>query len=99
MPVALHSWKKDADGTIHLRHTFYAATEAEAKALMEEHGEGCKAFGPALEEGHTIEMTEEIELLPTVETVEDWGEEGVFVDDDEEDEEDDDDEDEEDDED
>lgn len=81
MAIALHSWKKDADGKIRVRHTFYAATEAEAEALMEEHGEGCEAFGPALEEGHTIEVTEEIDVLPTVETVEDWGEEGVMVDD------------------
>lgn len=80
MAIALHSWKKDADGKIRVRHTFYAATEAEAEALMEEHGEGCEAFGPALEEGHTIEVLEEIDALPTVETVEDWGEEGVLVD-------------------
>jgi hypothetical protein len=77
MPIALHSWKKDADGKIRVRHTFYAATEKEAETLMEAHGDACEAFGPALEAGETIEVVEDIVALPTVDTVEDWGEEGL----------------------
>ena len=82
MPIALHSWKKDADGKIRVRHTFYAETEEEAEALMEAHGEGCKSFGPALEAGETTEVVEEIDELPAPETIDDWGEEGVIEDDD-----------------
>jgi hypothetical protein len=81
MAIALHSWKKDADGKISVRHTFYAATEKEAERLMEAHGDGCEAFGPALEAGETIEVVEDIDELPTVDTVEEWGKEGVAPDD------------------
>jgi hypothetical protein len=77
MAIALHSWKKDADGKIRVRHTFYAATEKEAERLMHAHGDGCEAFGPALDAGETIDITEEIEQLPTVEMLDDWGEEGL----------------------
>lgn len=59
MSVALHSYKVDADGNITVRHTFYAATDDEAEELMNEHADGCKAYGPALEDGDTIEIFED----------------------------------------
>lgn len=61
MAVALHSYKIDSDGEIRVRHTFYADTAEEADELMEKHAEGCRAFGPALEAGETIEVIEDID--------------------------------------
>jgi hypothetical protein len=71
MPVALHSWKIDDDGEIRVRHTFFARTEAEADKLLEQHAGGCKAYGPAVEQGDTIEIVEEIDELPDAEALED----------------------------
>ena len=42
-------------------HTFFADTEEEAEKLMQQHGAGCAAFGPALAAGDTIELMEDIE--------------------------------------
>jgi hypothetical protein len=61
MAVALHSYKVDSDGEIRVRHTFYADTEEEADRLLEQHAEGCRAFGPAFEQGDTIELIEDID--------------------------------------
>jgi hypothetical protein len=73
MAVALHSYKVDADGEIRVRHTFYADTEEEADRLLEQHAAGCKAFGPAFEEGDTIELIEDIDAedLPDAEELRD----------------------------
>lgn len=72
MAIALHSYKIDKDRKIRVRHTFYAATEEEAEELMEDHGDGCEAFGPALDAGNTIEISEDIADtdLPDVATLE-----------------------------
>lgn len=70
MAIALHSYKIDTDGVIRVRHTFYANSEPEADKLMEQHGAGCKAFGPALEAGETIEIVEEIDELPDPDVIE-----------------------------
>lgn len=64
MTVALHSYKIDRDGTITVRHTFYAATEDEAEDLMDAHADGCAAYGPALDKGDTIEIFEEVPAAP-----------------------------------
>jgi hypothetical protein len=60
MSTALHSYKVDKDGQIRVRHTFYAPDEVSAEVLMDEHGDGCDAYGPALDAGQTIEIYEEI---------------------------------------
>lgn len=70
MAVALHSYKIDRDGVIRVRHTFYGATEEACENEMEEHAEGCAAYGPALDEGETIEIFEENVPAPDVEALE-----------------------------
>jgi hypothetical protein len=62
MAVHLHSFKVDKDGQVRVRHTFYAGTEEEAEELMEAHADRCKAYGPALDAGETIEILEDGEL-------------------------------------
>lgn len=71
MPVKLNSYKIDSDGEIRVLHTFFADTDEEADKLMEQHAGGCKAFGPALESGDTIEIYEDIDEpdLPDAETL------------------------------
>jgi hypothetical protein len=69
MTIALHSYKVDDDGKITVRHTFYAATEEEAEELMDEHADGCRAYGPAIEDGDTIEIFEEIDAPPDAEAL------------------------------
>lgn len=68
--IALHSYKIDGDGEIRVRHTFYAETEDEAENLMDDHADGCKAYGPALESGDTIEILETGVPAPDVEELE-----------------------------
>jgi len=77
MAIALHSYKIDDDGEIRVRHTFYAATIEAADALLKAHANGCKAFGPAFDEGDTIEIEEEIDddEMPDAETLEEITEE------------------------
>src|SRR5690348_6212861 len=95
MSVALHSYKIDADGKIRVRHTFYAATETEAELLKSQHAGGCKSFGPAVEEGLTIDELVEDVAPPTQADAELGGFDGDISDLDEDDEEADDDEEEE----
>jgi hypothetical protein len=64
MAYALHVDKLDSDGTIRVRHTFYGETEAECETLRDAHGEGCKAFGPALQQEKVIQDFEEIDEIP-----------------------------------
>jgi hypothetical protein len=64
MPIALHVDKLERDGTIRVRHIFFGDTLAECEALRNEHGAGCRAFGPALEQNHVIEEVEDIEEIP-----------------------------------
>jgi hypothetical protein len=65
MPFSLTVDKLEDDGTIRVRHIFFGETEEECEDLRDEHGAGCKAFGPALErkEG-VIEEIEEIDEIP-----------------------------------
>lgn len=64
MAISLTVDKLESDGTIRIRHTFFGDTLAECEALRDEHGEGCKAFGPALERGTVIEEVQEIDVIP-----------------------------------
>ena len=64
MSYALHVDKLEDDGTIRVRHTFYGETEEECETLRDQHGAGCKAFGPALEKDRIAEETEEIDEIP-----------------------------------
>lgn len=64
MPIALHSFKIDADGKIRVAHTFYADDEDEARVLLLEHAQACPKFGPAYRAEETIEIAEEIDALP-----------------------------------
>lgn len=64
MAFALRVDKLESDGTIRVTHIFYGDTEEECEELRDAHGEGCKAFGPALEHGRVIEEVEEIDEMP-----------------------------------
>lgn len=64
MAYALHVDKLDPDGVIRVRHTFYGETEEECQEIRDQHGAGCKAFGPALEQDKIIEELEEIDEIP-----------------------------------
>lgn len=68
MAYALHVDKLDPDGVIRVRHTFYGETEEECCEIRDQHGAGCKAFGPALEQEKIIEEFEEIGEVPEWET-------------------------------
>jgi hypothetical protein len=57
---------------IRVAHTFYGETEGEAEAVLLAHAEACPKFGPAYHHNHTVEVSEEIDALPTPETVEDF---------------------------
>lgn len=64
MAYALHVDKEELDGTIRIRHTFYGETQEECEQLRDQHGDGCKAFGPALQTERVIEDWEEIDEIP-----------------------------------
>lgn len=64
MAIQLTVDKLEPDGTIHVRHIFFGETLAECNRLRDEHGAGCKAFGPALDHGKVIEIAEEISEVP-----------------------------------
>jgi hypothetical protein len=81
MTVALHSGVIDKDGKVRVHHTFYGETETMARRTMENHAAGCAVFGPALENGHTIEVLNEIDEMPTEETFPEF----TFVDEEDED--------------
>jgi len=85
MAVALHSWIIEKDGSLKVRHSFYAETEEEAERMLKQHAAGCGHFGPANAEERTIEIIEEIDELPTEDTLEEF--EGGWDDDGEEDDE------------
>ena len=83
MAVALHSYKVDSDGEIRVRHTFYGADEDECEQLKEQHARGCKAFGPAVESGDTIDIFEDLDEdeLPDVDDLRDLEDEQTEDDD------------------
>jgi hypothetical protein len=62
--VALYVDKLESDGTIRVTHIFYGDSEEECYELRDRHGEGCKAFGPALDGGKIIEHFEEVDGIP-----------------------------------
>jgi len=64
MAFALTVDKLDADGTIHVRHIFYGETIEECERRRDQHAEGCRAFGPALDDEMVIEESEEIDEIP-----------------------------------
>ena len=64
MAWALHVDKLEPGGKISIRHTFFAKTPADCEKLRDEHGAGCRAFGPALEQHKTIEIFEQLDELP-----------------------------------
>jgi hypothetical protein len=64
MPVEITVDKLEADGTIRIRHVFFGETLRECEELRDQHGTGCKAFGPALEHQTVIETVEEIDEIP-----------------------------------
>jgi len=67
MAIALHSFKIDSDGEIRICHTFYGETEAEAEATQKAHAKDCPHYGPALAQGKTIDITEDLDELPVPE--------------------------------
>lgn len=71
MAYALHVDKLEPDGTIHVRHTFFGETIEECERLRDEHGAGCKAFGPALAADKVIQDQESIDEIPEWETEDD----------------------------
>lgn len=52
--------KVDTGGVVHVRHIFYGNSRQQCLALRDQHGEGCRAFGPALERGTVAEEWSEI---------------------------------------
>jgi hypothetical protein len=64
MAWALHVDKLEADETIRVRHTFFGETQKECEELRDAHGDGCKAFGPALDADKIIEEWQEIDEIP-----------------------------------
>ena len=54
MAFSLTVDKLESDGTIRVRHVFFGDTLEECEALRDAHGDGCKAFGPALDHDRVI---------------------------------------------
>jgi hypothetical protein len=68
--VAIHSFVlPPGGGKVKVEHVFYGETEEEAQAAMDAHAAGCKAFGPAVKDGETVEQIEDLEAgdWPTAE--------------------------------
>ena len=64
MAIVLTVDKLEADGTIRVRHTFFGETIEECERLRDQHAEGCRAFGPALDGDQVIEEVEEVDEIP-----------------------------------
>ena len=64
MAFSLTVDKLESDGTIRVRHVFFGDTLEECEALRDAHGDGCKAFGPALDHDRVIEEFETINEVP-----------------------------------
>jgi hypothetical protein len=64
MPIAIHSFMLDPDGEIHICHTFFGLTKAQALELQDTHAQHCPQYGPAVRQGNTIDIVEEIESMP-----------------------------------
>lgn len=70
MAYALHAYKVDKGGKIAVEHIFYGETERECDEGLEAHADICPRFGPAVKENHVITFYEEIDAMPTPESVE-----------------------------
>lgn len=78
MAYQLTAWKIEGDGSVRVKHTFYGETEAEAQEHFDEHVSICPKFGPAERDGDVESVMEEIDELPTRESVmEEIGEEEI----------------------
>lgn len=64
MPVARYSAKIDSDGRVRVIHVFLGANEDMVDDLQQKHADGCKAYGPALEEDKTIDIDMDVDELP-----------------------------------
>lgn len=71
MAWALTVGKVDSDGLIRVEHVFYGDTKRECEAERDAHGDGCKAFGPALAAGEVTEDWSEIDAIPEAEDADD----------------------------
>ena len=69
MAWKIEAYKIDEDGRIRIKHTFYGHSEAEADRYFEEHQSVCKKFGPAVEAGRVVTFSEEIDDIPTPESI------------------------------
>lgn len=77
MAWQIEAYKIDADGRIRVKHTFYGESEAEADRYFEEHQQVCRKFGPAVSEGNVITISEEVDEIPTPESIAEEIEEDV----------------------
>jgi hypothetical protein len=64
MPVARYSAKIDSDGRVRVIHIFLGANETSVEDVQKKHADGCKAYGPALEEEKTIDIDVDVDELP-----------------------------------
>lgn len=70
MPWALRASKIEPGGECRTEHIFYGDTKRECDALMRGHVEICPQFGPADKAGHVITVFEEVDEIPTRESIE-----------------------------
>jgi hypothetical protein len=77
MPFALHAYAITKDKKIPVQHIFYGETREEADQHFNGHVAACPMFGPAEREGRMTTFFEEIDSLPTEESVDDEAEEIV----------------------
>ena len=58
-------------GQIHVKHSFYGRTEAEARGYLERHKESCSYFKSNYEAGNMIELVDDDMELPEPDDFED----------------------------
>lgn len=64
MAFARYSAKIESDGRVRVIHIFLGANETSVEELQKKHADGCKAYGPALQEDKTIDIDVDVDTLP-----------------------------------
>lgn len=70
MPWALRAYKIEPDGQVAVEHVFYGYRKIECDERFRAHRDICPKFGPADRAGDVVTVWEEIEEIPTRESIE-----------------------------
>lgn len=76
MAWALRASKIEPNGECLVEHIFYGHTKKQADTRLQEHADICPKFGPADAAGEVITVFEEVDEIPTRDSIEAESEEG-----------------------